>query len=321
MVGPSVDSKPVDISVAMESKVQVPPATSHEHAHYQLSMPSEDRPTTPTPWERELVSDSSERTVSSRWDSDNDDYETSPFDLPDDSPRKLPSVVTVNKRSATSDLAEPTPAQIESVGPSVVESHPPPSYLDVGAVSRDTSNEGMRTVDEEISEFDSEDDSLDYVEDVVREGSSYVPSTPEKSLRRGNPLTRSESVGIEAGDSCETSEKVGFSPETRSPDGSLFAVTPLSSGHFTSEFLSPDEEPGQLAQRPVTGHSGRRAAAPASNEHDDLSEILESEDEDIDRLLNEAEQLAPTNVCVCVCVCVCVWGGGGVILFSIDRGY
>ena len=322
----STESKPLDLA-AEGSKDEITPPLSEDPARYKLStvedslpvnedapplanegvVPVGDKDAPPPTNEGALPladEDAPPLTdeggeLTSDWDTDD---ATSPFELPDDSPMKLPSVLTISKPPQTTPLKEITPPPIAD------------TQLELGGISRDSSLEGLLTVDEEISDSESCGD-MDHVELV--EGSGYVPSTPDKSLNRSDVLKRRGSSGVksEAGDSVDGEAGDGVRAET--PDRTdTFVVSPLSSGHFTSDFLSPDNSG---PSRPVTGRS-RQPLSSVDND-EELLEMVESED-DVERLLEEANHLetAHHKVCVCTCVCVCVCGGVCVVCVGVQCG-
>ncbi len=251
----SATPKPVDL-VLEGSKGQTTP-TSDSPAHCQLDATPPDND-----------DEASDCSQSINWDSDEDD-----FDLPDDSPN--------TSRVAIPEVTETTPIQPAKATPTM------------DGVSHDSRVEGLLTVDEEISDSDSES-NFDSEEDVVDFG-GYVPSTPELTPTRSDLLKRGlsgsvKSEGVRAVTPEQTPTRTGSvkSEGVRAVTPDIFFVSPLSSSNFTSDFVSPDTS-GPV--RPIT--AGRRqevAVVSDNNAHDEFS--LDSDDEGIERLLKEVVNLS-----------------------------
>lgn len=179
-------------------------------------------------------------------------------------------------------------------------------------VHRDDSLEGLLTVDEELTDSDDDDDSYDYVEEIIST-LAYVPSDPAATPKRRGGAVQPQS----------SEEKVRFKPDMSSPlqlsleaeklsatsltpqqtptkaksstplqqvatpisDSSLVPVSPLSAGIAMSEFSE--------------AKNASTTEAMAREELDGLSDILKSDDEDddeIEKLLGEAEELSPKKM-------------------------
>ena len=198
-----------------------------------------------------------------------------------------------------------------------------PQVRSGAAIHRDDSMEGLLTVDEELTDSDDNDDSYDYVEEVVS-SLAYVPSDPTvTSKRRGetlsfvdSPENKGEKERIVSSKSKKVSPvdghlSTGTEPQklstasltpaqqttptkAKSPtpsqqvatpisDSSLVPVSPLSAGVAISEFTE------------VRNASATEATV--RDEVDNFSDILKSDDDDdddddeIEKLLGEAEQL------------------------------
>ncbi len=236
-VASSTSPKPVDL-VLEESKGQTTP-TKDSPAHYQLDA---------TPPDNDDKASDCSRSIN--WDSDEDD-----FDLPDDSPN--------TSRVAIPEVTETTPIQPAEATPRVCNE---------GRVSRDSSVEGLLTVDEEISDSVSES-NFDSEDDVVDIG-GYVPSTPELTPTRSDLLKRGLSGSVK-------------SEAVRAVTSDIFFVSPLSSSNFTSDFVSPDTS-GPI--RPITAGRRQEVGVVSDNAHDEFS--LDSDDERIERLLKEVVNMS-----------------------------
>lgn len=141
-------------------------------------------------------------------------------------------------------------------------------------ISDANSFEDIHTVDNVLTDSEAMDSDLEYVEGV--DYGDHVPSTVQQltspSVLQGHtPTVLGEGVMRVA-----TPEKTD-----------TFAVTPLSSGQFTAEFFSPEVfSPAQLPSPDKVGV--------VSN--DELSDILETEDESVEQLLEQATSLGQVGV-------------------------
>ncbi len=167
---------------------------------------------------------------------------------------------TPTKPPQATPTMETTPIQLAEATPTM------------GRVSRDSSVEGLLTVDEEISDSVSES-NFDSEEDVVDIG-GYVPSTPELTPTRSDLLKRDLSGSVK-------------SEAVRAVTSDIFFVSPLSSSNFTSDFVSPDTS-GPI--RPITAGRRQEVGVVSDNANDEFS--LDSDDEGIERLLKEVVNLS-----------------------------
>ncbi len=163
--------------------------------------------------------EASDRSQSINWDSGEDD-----FDLPDDSPN--------TSRVAIPGVTETTPTKLPQATPTIVE------------VSHDSSMEGLLTVDEEISNSESNFDDMDYKEDVVDIG-GYVPSTPELTPTRSDLLKRGLSGSVKSeGVRAETPEQTPTRTGSVKSEG-VRAVTseqtPTRTSSVKSEAVTPEQ--------------------------------------------------------------------------------
>ncbi len=225
-VASSTSPKPVDL-VLEGSKGQTT-STNDSPAHYQLDATPPDND-----------DEASDCSQSINWDSGEDD-----FDLPDDSPN--------TSRVAIPEVTETTPTKPPQATPTIVE------------VSHDSSAEGLLTVDEEISNSESNFDDMDYEEDVVDIG-GYVPSTPELTPTRSDLLKRGLSGSVKSeGVRAETPEQ-----------------TPTRTGSVKSEAVravTPEQTPTRTDLSGSVKSEGVRAVTPEQMPtHTDLSGSVKSE--------------------------------------------
>ncbi len=197
------------------------------------------------------------------WDSEEDD-DLSPLDLLKDDSK--PTLLL-------------TPLKCEATPP--VDATPTPEV--VGGFPRESSG---YTVDESISEGESDCSDMDYVEDAIIDYGSYVPSSPSRALRalcgRSEDVTRPLSGRSED----VTRPLSGRSDAVRAGTSDTFIVSPLSTSCFTADdFLSPNNSgPAPQLCTPEVGVAS----------DDELS--LSSEDEAVVKLLEAAANLGQPPV-------------------------
>ena len=170
-------------------------------------------------------------------------------------------------------------------------------------INRDDSLEGLLTQDEEVTNSEDEDD-YDYVEEIIGTA-GYVPSDSTLTPKRREVIhTRSGSLSSQnkeenvstvvspkakkLGTTQQTPTKESSTPSqqvaTPISDSSLVPVSPLSAGLVISEFSE--------AKGASTVDSSQ-----AREEVDDFSDIIKSDDDDeIEKLLGEAEELSPMKM-------------------------
>ncbi len=170
-VASSTSPKPVDL-VLEGSKGQTTP-TNDSPAHYQLDATPPDND-----------DDASDCSQSINWDEDEDD-----FDLPDDSPNTSRVAIPEVTQTTPTKPPQTTPIQSAKATPTIVE------------VSHDSSMEGLLTVDEEISNSESNFDDMDY-EESLGTGHTHQPAL-------GYPLTVSQLHASPGYTSILTVERVG----------------------------------------------------------------------------------------------------------------
>ena len=145
-----------------------------------------------------------------------------------------------------------------------------------GGISQEASTEGMLTIDEELSDFDSEDE--DYVEDVPDFG-GYVPSasdaltTPSRSEIIGMRSNSVPTINVEKNDGLEASP-----PQ---------AATLLGTADDAIKVMGSDS---MIKEQEAARSSGNHQEN-SSNEDD----VLFDSDDDIDQLLAKADELSSSE--------------------------
>ena len=216
--------------------------------------------------------------------------------------------------SSATDPSPPSPVH----KPAAVSPPTKPQVRSGAAIHHDDSMEGLLTVDEELTDSDDNDDSYDYVEEVIS-SLAYVPTDPMVTpKRRGETLSSVDSPQNKERIVSSKSKKV--SPVdghlSTSTEAQKLSTTSLTPAQQTTPTKAKSSTPSQQVATPISDSSlvpvsplsaglaiseftevrnASATEATARDEVDNFSDILKSDDDDdddeIEKLLGEAEQL------------------------------
>ena len=219
--------------------------------------------------------------------------------------------------SFPSSATDPSPP-LSSSQAAAASSSTKPQVRSGAGVHHNDSLEGLLTVDEELTDSDDNDDSYDYVEEVIS-SLAYVPSDPTVTpKRRGETVSSVDSLQNKERVASSKSEKV--SPIdghlSTSMEAQKLSTTNLTPAQQTTPTKAISSTPSQQAATPISDSSlvpvsplsagaaisefteARNASATEAavrEEVDDFSDILKSDNDDddneIEKLLGEAEEL------------------------------
>ena len=216
--------------------------------------------------------------------------------------------------SSATDPSPPLPSSQAAAASSSTK----PQVRSGAGVHHNDSLEGLLTVDEELTDSDDNDDSYDYIEEVIS-SLAYVPSDPTVTpKRRGETVSSVDSLQNKERVVNSKSEKV--SPVdghlSTSTEAQKLSTTNLTPAQQTTPTKAISSTPSQQVATPISDSSlvpvsplsagvaisefteARNASATEATvreEVDDFSDILKSDndddDDEIEKLLGEAEEL------------------------------